>query len=110
MFKSPSQKPWLYITAVLLALLAGALDVFFEFASDVPILYLLPVILVAWFSGGISIALVSIFCALTWFTADVISERIHAHSAISLWYFAVVLVLFLTLGYFMSYIRKILSG
>lgn len=109
MFKRLS-KPWLYVLAVLLALTAGAVDMLIEYGSSLPILYLLPVLLVAWFSDGVSVALVSIFCTLTWFAANVLSERIYAHLSFSLWYFLVVLGFFLIAGYLLVYIRKHLSG
>ncbi len=44
------------------------------------ILYLLPVLLVVWFSDGVSIAIVSVFCTLTMFAANVMSEGIYAHT------------------------------
>jgi hypothetical protein len=58
-----------------------------EYGSDVTFFYLLPGLLVAWFPDGISVALMSIFCTLTWFAANVMSERIYACSSFSLWYF-----------------------
>lgn len=70
------------------------MDMLLEYGSDVTILYLQPVQLVACFSDGVSIALMSVFCTLTWFAANVMSERIYAHTSFSLWYFAAVLGFF----------------
>lgn len=109
MFKKLS-KPWLYIIAVLLALTAGAIDMLLEYGSDVPIFYLLPVLIVAWFSDRVSVALVSLFSTLTWYAANVMSERIYAHTFFSLWYFLAVLSFFLISGYLLVYIRRNISG
>lgn len=57
------------------------MDMLLEYGSDVTILYLQPVQLVACFSDGVSIALMSVFCTLTWFAANVMSERIYAHTS-----------------------------
>jgi hypothetical protein len=99
-------KPWIYSIAVILALAAGAVDMHIEYGSDLTILYLLPVLFVAWFLGGVSIAIVSIFCTLTWFAANVMSERLYADTLFSLWYFLAILGFFLMSGYLLAYIRR----
>ena len=101
--------PVLSALAVLLVLLAGALDLLTGYEWYVSLLYLLPILLLAWFSEGISVALISIACAVTWFAADLFSGRVVSHLALPLMAFLAVLSMFLIVGYYLAYMKKIIK-
>lgn len=99
-------KPRLHALAGLLVLAIGLLDMLTGYESDAPILYLLPILLLAWFSSGVSVAFISAFCTITWFSHDVISGNISAHSAFSLFHSLAVFSVFLVVGYSLVVVKK----
>ena len=75
-------KTFLTFFAFLLVLMIGWLD--FTTGYDVVVvLYLFPVILAAWFEGGVPAALISIFSVVTWAVADLASGHIYLQSNIA---------------------------
>jgi K+-sensing histidine kinase KdpD len=98
-------KTFLTFFAFLLVLVIGWLD--FITSPDVAVvLYLLPVILVAWFEGGVPAAVISIFSVVTWAVADLASEHIYLQGNIAIWNALMRLTLFLIVSYFMVFIKK----
>ena len=63
-------KPLLTFVGFLLVLAIGSLDSLTSYDVSVSFLYLVPIVLVAWFEGGVSAALLSIFSAITWAVSD----------------------------------------
>jgi K+-sensing histidine kinase KdpD len=72
----------------------------------VVVLYLFPVILAAWFEGGVPAALISIFSVVTWAVADLASGHIYLQSNIAVWNALMMLTLFLIVAYFIVLIKK----
>ncbi len=103
-------KPWLHALGGSLVLAIGLLDMLTGYESDAPILYLLPILLLAWFSSGVSVAFISAFCTMTWFAHDVISGNIYGGTAFSLFYSLVVFSVFLLVGYSLVVVKKMTAG
>ena len=106
--RTTHSKPLLCSIGVVLALVAGILDVLSGNSVYLAGIYLLPVILIAWFAGGVSVALISSSCGIIWFAADVVSGHIYSHIEATLWEAFMVLCLFLTVGYSIAAMRMIL--
>jgi hypothetical protein len=92
---------------VILALLVGFLDYLTGNSILFAVLYLLPVTLVAWFFGGVSVALMSSLCAVIWFVADVASGSFYAHDSTAIGETFAALFLFMIVGYSITVIKKI---
>jgi hypothetical protein len=107
-FRDKHPKQLLLVLGVILALAAGILDVLMGDSIVFAVLYLLPKILIAWFVGGVSVALISIFCGIIWLAADVASGHLYSHLATMIWEVFMVLCLFLIIGYSIAAMRKIL--
>jgi hypothetical protein len=101
-------KPVLTFTAFLLVVAIGDLDYISGYDVSVSLLYLFPVILVAWFEGGVSATLISIFSAITWAVADLASGHVYSHSGIAVWNAIMVLALFLIVAYFIILVKKLM--
>jgi hypothetical protein len=86
---------------------AGVLDAFSSCEICAAFFYLLPVILIAWFVGGISVAFISGLCGVTWFATDVVFRRIYSDFDASLWSALMALGLFLIVGYSLTTIKKL---
>jgi diguanylate cyclase (GGDEF)-like protein len=100
--------PVLTSLSALSVLLIGLLDYITGSEISVALLYLLPIMLIAWLKGRGSAALLSIFSALVWLFADILDRQAYAHLAISLWNAAMGLGVFLIVGYSVAAIKKLL--
>lgn len=101
-------KPVLTYFAFLLVLVIGYLDFITGYDVSVMLLYLFPVILVAWFEGGVPATLISIFSAITWAVAGLASGHVYSHIGIEVWNAIMVLALLLIVAYFIIFIKKLL--
>jgi diguanylate cyclase (GGDEF)-like protein len=86
----------------------GSLDFITGYDISVSILYLFPIVLIAWFEGGVPAALISIFSAITWAVADLASGRIYSHITVSIWNAIMVLGMFLIVAYSVAAVKKLL--
>ncbi len=68
--------------------------------------YLLPIAIVTWIVGRRSGIAISIFCALMWFTADLMSGRYYSNSAIICWDTSIRFGFFLIVTLLMSTLKK----
>ncbi len=107
-FPGKLPKPFLTFVGFLLVLAIGSLDSITNYNISVSALYLLPIILIAWFEGGLPAAIISIFSAITWATSDLVSGHIYSHTAIAVWNAFMVLGMFLVVGYSVIVIKKLL--
>jgi K+-sensing histidine kinase KdpD len=98
-------RTFLTFFAFLLVLVIGWLD-FITSYDVVVVLYLFPVILVAWFEGGVLAAVISIFSVVTWAVADLASGHIYLRSNIAVWNALMMVTLFLIVAYFIVLIKK----
>jgi len=85
----------------------GILDVLTGKSVIFAILYLLPVMLIAWFVGGFPVALMSSLCGMIWIAADVASGHFYLHVSTAIWESLAVLCLFLIVGYSIATMKKI---
>ena len=98
-------KTFLTFFAFLLVLVIGCLDFITDY-DVVVLLYLFPVILVAWFEGGVHAAVISIFSVVTWAVADLASWHLYFQSNIAIWNALMMLTLFFIVVYFTVLIKK----
>lgn len=98
-------KAFLTFYAFLLVLVIGWLD-FITGYEVVVVLYLFPVILIAWFEGGVPAAVISIFSVITRAVADLASGYIYLQSNIAVWNALMMLMLFLIVVYFIVLLKK----
>lgn len=99
-------KPFLTIIGFLLVLIIGALDTITGYELSVSVLYLFPVMLLAWFAGAVPAVLISIISAVTWAVADVASGHIHSDGAILVWNALMMLGIFLVVSVTTAAIKK----
>lgn len=102
-------KPFLTFVGFLLVLAIGSLDSLTSYDISVSVLYLLPIILIAWFEGGVAAAIISIFSAITWAVSDLASGHIYSHVAAPVWNSLVVLAMFFTVTFSVVTFKKLLQ-
>ncbi len=107
-FPGKLPKPFLTFVGFLLVLAIGGLDSITSYDISVSALYLLPIILIAWFEGGLPAAIISIFSAITWALSDLASGHVYSHITVPLWNAAMVLGMFLIVAYSITAIKKLL--
>ncbi len=101
-------KPLLTFVGFFLVLIIGSLDSIMGYDISVSALYLFPIILIAWFEGGLPAAIISIFSAITWAMSDLVSGHIYSHIAIPIWNALMALGMFLIVAYSITAIKKLL--
>jgi len=107
-FPGKLPKPFLTFVGFLLVLAIGSLDSITSYHVSVSALYLLPIILIAWFEGGVPAAIISIFSAITWALSDLVSGHPYSRIAVPIWNAIMVLGMFLTVAYSITAIKKLL--
>jgi diguanylate cyclase (GGDEF)-like protein len=105
----PRKLPKLVLTlfGLLLVLAIGGLDTITSYDISVSVFYLLPIILIAWYGGGVPAVLVSIFSAITWATSDLVTGPVYAHNTVRIWNTTMVLGMFLLVAYSISAAKKL---
>jgi diguanylate cyclase (GGDEF)-like protein len=106
-FPGKLPKPSLTIFGLLLVLAIGGLDTITSYDISVSVLYLLPIILIAWYEGGAPATLISIFSAITWAESDLVSGHIYSHITIRIWNTTMVLGMFLIVAYSITTVKKL---
>ena len=106
-FPKKLPKPILTLFGLLLVLAIGGLDTVTSYDISVTVLYLLPIVLIAWYEGGVSAALLSIFSAITWATSDLVSGHVYSHNSIRIWNAIMVLGMFLFVAYSIATVKKL---
>ncbi len=106
-FPEKLPKPVLTLFGLLLVLAIGGLDTIKSYDMSVTILYLLPIVLIAWYEGGVSTTVVSIFSAITWATSDLVSGHIYSHITVRIWNAIMVLGMFLFVAYSIATVKKL---
>ncbi len=106
----PGKPPTPYLTffGSLLVLAIGGLDTVVTYDIPVTIFYVLLIILIAWYEGGVAATLISILSAVTWAVSDLASGHIYYHNSVAIWTVIVVLGVFLTVAYSITAIKKLL--
>jgi diguanylate cyclase (GGDEF)-like protein len=107
-FPEKLPKPFLTFIGFLLVLAIGSLDSITSYGISVSALYLLPIIIIAWFEGGMPAAMISIFSAVTWAMSDLVSGHPYSHIAVPIWNAIMVLVMFLIVAYSIAAMKKLL--
>ena len=107
-FPGKLPKPFLTFVGFLLVLAIGSLDSITSYDISVSALYLLPIILIAWFEGRAPAAIIAIFSAITWAISDLASGHIYSHMAFPIWNAIMVLGMFLIVAYSITAIKKLL--
>ena len=106
-FPGKNSKPFLTLFGFLLVLAIGSIDTLTNYDISVLVLYLLPIILIAWYEGGVAAALISIFSAVMWAVSDLASGHIYSHNAVPIWNFLMVMGLFLLVAYSTATLKKL---
>jgi len=92
-----------------LAVLIGIIDYIAGPEISLSIFYLLPVALAAWFAGLLWGFGVALFCAVTWFLADMLSGHSYSHQAIGFWAAGMKLGYFLIVAALLGALNKLLA-
>jgi diguanylate cyclase (GGDEF)-like protein len=101
-------KPFLTFLGFLLVLAIGGLEsITSSYEISISVLYLLPIILIAWFEGGVPAFIISIFSAITWAMSDLASGHIYSHIAFPIWNAIMVLGMFLIVAYSITAVKKL---
>jgi diguanylate cyclase (GGDEF)-like protein len=107
-FPGKLPKPFLTFVGFLLVLAIGSLDSITSYHISVSALYLLPIMLIAWFEGGVPAAIISIFSATTWAMSDLVSGHPYSRIAVPIWNATMVLGMFLIVAFSITALKKLL--
>ena len=107
-FAEKLPKPYLTFLGYLLVLAIGSLDTITSYDTSISLLYLFPIILIAWFEGGVPAVIISIFSAITWAVSDLVSGHAYSHVTVPIWNAIMVLGMFLIVAYSIAAIKKLL--
>ena len=91
--------------ALILIAIIGTLDLLTGSEISISILYLAPIALAAWYSGGPSGFMVAIVSALVWLLADIGAGHVYQHSFILYWNALVLLGEFILADLVVSQLR-----
>jgi len=106
-FPGKLPKPTLTLFGLLMVLAIGGLDTITSYDISISVLYLLPIILIAWYEGGVPASLISIFSAITWATSDLVSGHLYSHITIRIWNTVMVLAMYLFVAYSVTTVKKL---
>ena len=106
-FPGKLPKPFVTLVGFLLVLAIGGLDTITSYDLSLTVLYLFPIILVAWFEGGPAATLISVLSAITWDVSDLASGHIYSNVAVPIWNALLVLSMFLIVAYSITVIKKL---
>ncbi len=101
-------KPFLSFFAFLLVLVIGGLDTITSYNISITILYIFPIILVAWYEGGLSAALLSLVSAVILALSDLTSDHMYSPVSITIWNGMMALGIFLIVAFSISVIKKLM--
>jgi len=102
-------KKMIPLIAILLVVAIGYLDHITGFELALSILYLLPILLVAWYGTRLHAVIISVLSAITWLWADIESGHTFSHPAILVWNTIILLGFFLIIVYAISEIKQLLD-
>jgi K+-sensing histidine kinase KdpD len=101
---------WLWvIIAVVVVFILGWMDWLTGYELNFFLFYFIPILIGAWFVGLGSAVSLSVFSALVWFTADVLSGHVYSSHIYSAWNTVIRLSAFLSIGWAVSIIRNSLD-
>ena len=100
-------KQYLTFLGYLLVLAIGSIDTITSYDTSISLLYLLPIILIAWFEGGVPAVIISIFSAITWAVSDLVSGHAYSNITVPIWNAVMVLGMFLIVAYSIAAIKKL---
>ncbi len=100
-------KPFLSFFAFLLVLVIGGLDTIVSQDFSIIILYIFPIMLIAWYEGGIPAALLSFFSAVIWAVSDLTSGHLYSNMSVIIWNGITVLGIFSIIAFTMATIKKL---
>ena len=100
-------KQYLTFLGYLLVLAIGSIDTITSYDTSISLLYLLPIMLIAWFEGGVPAVIISIFSAITWAVSDLVSGHAYSNITVPIWNAVMVLGMFLIVAYSIAAIKKL---
>lgn len=87
----------------------GSLDYLTGPDYSLSVLYLIPVIMAAWFGGRLSGGIISSVAAVVWLLAELASKNHHVHSVVLYWNDAMELMLFLIVSFIIAALKSALE-
>jgi len=100
-------KPYLTLFGFFLVLVIGSIDTFTSYDISVSLLYFIPIIMIAWFEGGLPAILISIFSAITWALSNLMSGHIYSNFAVPIWNTVMMLGMFMVVAYSIATVKKL---
>ncbi len=101
-------KPFLSFFAFLLVLVIGGLDTIVSHDISIIILYMLPIILIAWYEGGLPAVLLSFVSAVTWAVSDLTSGYMDSQISVIIWNGFTALGIFLIVAFSIAAVKRLL--
>lgn len=98
------------ILSICMTLLIGSLDHITGFELSFSIFYIIPITIASWYGGRKLGIFLSIFSAMTWFTADLLSGHLYSHKAIPVWNTFVRLGLFVIISLLLAKTKTTLKN
>jgi diguanylate cyclase (GGDEF)-like protein len=107
-FPEKLPRPVLPFIGFFLVLTIGVLDSFTSYDISFSLLYLFPIILIAWYEGGVLVAIISTFSVINLAISDLVSGHIYSNAAIPIWNALMMLGMFLIVGYSITTLKKLI--
>ncbi len=104
---TPFSRSLIFGLSIIFVMLLGYIDFITGYEISLTIFYLLPITLLAWYSGRNSAFFMSFLSVIIWFAADFKSGEYSKHFYIFIWDTVVGLCYYLLISYFLSTIRKL---
>ena len=94
-FLERQSKLWLWVEAIALALVVGAVDYVTGYEVSMVLFYSVPILFIVWFCDRISGVLMAVFCTIVWWWADEAAGHLYTASWHQVWETLVILAYFL---------------
>jgi diguanylate cyclase (GGDEF)-like protein len=97
------------IIATVILAIVGFVDYITGAEIGFSIFYVIPVMLLAWYLGRVAGIVASFVAAVTWYVADVGTDRIYSTGAIPIWNAVVRLAFFLLVAFLLYVVKSVLE-
>ena len=108
-FPEKLPKPFLTLFGYLCVLAISVLDTFTSDDVSLSLLYLFPIILIAWYEGGLPATAISIFSAINWGMSDLLSGHVYSTFTVPTWNVIMMFGVFVIVAYSIATIKKLMN-
>jgi hypothetical protein len=108
-YLNKKSKLFLITSGLVSVLFIGYFDYLTGYEISFSLFYLLPIFLITWFVNGKTGVIISILSAISWLTADLLSEHHYTHPAIPYWNMSIRVGFFLIFTFLLAKLKFIME-